>query len=176
MRLRATGLLAGAILAGCGAKAAPTDRCAAEVAAIGPEVPYQRYQRPAGCLPAILEEYTSPNGALGTKIFTIRSEESFQTRYRCQDPSGQPIPSGIDWATHRLVLSYRDHRSSERYQLLSVRSEGEGRRALLGYRIEQCVGGSGFTLDVEELLLPATGGPVASHRCTVETRAPCATE
>src|SRR4051794_6309986 len=94
---------------GCGKNAATPDTqdpCNTQGATLGTEVPYQRYQRPEGCLPELMTEYTQPNGGLGLKLFTIRSEESFQKRYHCADASGQPVPSGIDFSKYRLVLFY----------------------------------------------------------------------
>jgi hypothetical protein len=45
---------------------------------------------------------------------------------------------------------------------------------MLVYRIDRCTNEGGFQLDVEELLLPEAGGPIAPYRCMIESKAPCA--
>lgn len=172
------------LLAGCGGqpsgepqtreaaqKEVAPDPCANNGTVMGPEVPSQKYQRPASCTPLLATNHT-PNGRLGTKIFTIRDEETFQRRYSCTDAAGQKTPSGIDFTKHRLILFYRDHSLTDTYQPLFVRDNSQA--VLLGYRLERCRGEASrqYTLDVDELLLPAEGRQVRHYWCAVD-KGPC---
>jgi hypothetical protein len=143
----------------------PGDPCTPDGAfLLGPEVPYEWFTPPPGCTPLLLKEYENPSGAIGQKIYVIRSDEKFGQEYICEK---EIPPSGIDFQEQRLLLLYWEHQGIQPHQLRAVRDDGAS--VSLVYDVGECPKKSKkFTLDTEELLIPNSKRPPRIYRCPAD--------